>query len=52
MSAPLTIVILTCNRVAELRRTLRHTMALGAPPQVVVVDNGAGADGTRAMVSS
>jgi GT2 family glycosyltransferase len=52
MSAPLTIVILTCNRVAELRRTLRHTMALGAPPPVVVVDNGAGADGTRAMLAA
>ncbi|MDB5920321.1 MAG: glycosyltransferase like 2 family protein [Massilia sp.] len=52
MSAPLTIVVLTCNRAAELRRTLRHTMALTTPPPVVVVDNGAGSDGTRAMLAA
>jgi GT2 family glycosyltransferase len=39
MTAPLTLVILSHRRAAELRRTLRHTMALRAPPPVIVVDN-------------
>jgi GT2 family glycosyltransferase len=51
MSARLTVVILTYKRAAELRRTLLHTMALAAPPPVVVVDNGPG-DGTRAMLAA
>jgi GT2 family glycosyltransferase len=51
MSARLTVVILTYRRAAELRRTLLHTMALAAPPPVVVVDNGQG-DGTRAMLAA
>jgi GT2 family glycosyltransferase len=51
MTARLTVVILTCNRPAELRRTLLHMLGLGRPPPVVVVDNGAD-EGTRAMLAA
>jgi GT2 family glycosyltransferase len=51
MTPRLTVVVLTYKRPAELRRTLLHTMALAAPPPVVVVDNGSG-DGTRAMLAA
>jgi GT2 family glycosyltransferase len=53
MTARLTVVILTYRRPAELRRTLLHTLAVPAPPPVVVVDNGAGdgaSDGAGAML--
>lgn len=49
MTAPLTVVVLTYRRPAELRRTLQRTMALRAPPPVVVADNGGDA-ATRALV--
>jgi GT2 family glycosyltransferase len=51
MTARLTVVILTCHRPAELRRTLLHMLGLRTPPPVVVVDNGAG-DSTRAMLAA
>lgn len=41
----ITVVIATRNRVAELRRTLRHLGTLPEQPRVIVVDN-ASADGT------
>lgn len=40
MTAPLTVVVLTRDRPAELRRTLLHLLDLEPPPPVVVVDNG------------
>jgi GT2 family glycosyltransferase len=49
MTARLTVVVLTYRRPQELRRTLLHLVAPGAPP-VVVVDNGSGGD-TGAMLA-
>ena len=51
MTPRLTVVILTYRRTAELRRTLRHILALAASPAVVVVDNGSG-DATGAMLGT
>jgi len=45
----LTIVVLTHNRLAELRRTLRYMLALPDAPTVLVVDN-ASEDGTAARI--
>lgn len=47
---PVTVVIATRDRVAELRRTLAHLAALPEDPAVIVVDNGS-KDGTAATVS-
>jgi len=44
-----TVAIATRNRIAELRRTLRHLAALPETPPVVVVDN-ASSDGTAEAV--
>ncbi|HWT70932.1 MAG TPA: glycosyltransferase [Oxalicibacterium sp.] len=44
-------VILTHNRVAELRRTLQHMLSLAAATAVVVVDN-ASTDDTAAMLAT
>ena len=46
---PVTVVIATRNRAAELCRTLGHLAALEEKPRVIVVDN-ASADGTPAIV--
>jgi len=43
------VVVLTHNRAGELRRTLRHLLALPLPPVVAVVDNGS-SDHTARMV--
>jgi GT2 family glycosyltransferase len=48
---PVTMVIATRNRVAELRRTLDRLAALPEKPPVIVVDN-ASHDGTAATVES
>jgi GT2 family glycosyltransferase len=47
--APVTVVIATRNRAAELCRTLSRLTALEEEPDVIVVDNGS-ADGTAAAV--
>jgi glycosyltransferase involved in cell wall biosynthesis len=46
---PVTVVIATRNRAAELCRTLGRLTALGEKPEVIVVDNGS-ADATPAAV--
>jgi GT2 family glycosyltransferase len=46
---PVTVVIATRDRVAELRRTLARLSALPERPAIIVVDNGS-ADGTATMV--
>ena len=47
----LTVIILTCNRREELRRTLEQMRSLPEPLPLIVVDN-ASQDGTAAMVRS
>jgi GT2 family glycosyltransferase len=47
---PVTVVIATRNRVAELRRTLARLSALPESPAIIVVDNGS-ADGTAMAVT-
>lgn len=47
----LTVIILTYNRAAELRRTLERLRSLPAQVPLIVVDN-ASRDGTAAMVRS
>jgi GT2 family glycosyltransferase len=49
-SRRLAVVVLTHNRVAELRRTLEKLRALPEQPRIIVVDNGS-SDGTAAMVA-
>lgn len=49
MRGTLSVVVLTHNRAAELRRTLERMLALSHPPPIVVVDNGS-RDGTGAMI--
>lgn len=49
MTGRITVVIATCNRRAELLRTLRHLRELTPVPPVIVVDNGS-TDGTAAAV--
>lgn len=48
-ATPVTVVIATRDRAAELRRTLGRLSALPERPAVIVVDNGSG-DGTAAMI--
>lgn len=47
----LSVVVLTHNRVTELRRTLRHLQAMPERPPIVVVDN-ASSDATATMVET
>ena len=47
----LTVIILTCNRREELRRTLEQMRSLPEPLPLIAVDN-ASQDGTAAMVRS
>lgn len=49
-TGPVTVVIATRNRLAELRRTLDRLAALPEKPPVIVVDN-ASHDGTAAAVA-
>lgn len=49
MSHRLSVVILTHNRAAELRRTIQRMLALPEQPAIVVVDN-ASTDATREVV--
>ena len=49
MTVPVTVVIATRNRAAELCRTLGRLAALSEAPDVIVVDNGS-ADGTATAV--
>lgn len=49
LSSQLSVIILTHNRAAELRRTLERMLALPERPALIVVDN-ASADGTDIMV--
>ncbi|HVW53538.1 MAG TPA: glycosyltransferase [Trinickia sp.] len=45
MSARISVVVLTHNRLAEVSRTVEHLLALPERPAVIVVDNGS-LDGT------
>jgi GT2 family glycosyltransferase len=49
MGRDVTIVIMTRDRIDELRRTLRRHIELHDPPRIIVVDNGSG-DGTPAAI--
>lgn len=49
MAERTSIVVLTCNRVPELCRTLGHLVKLPGPPPIIVVDNGS-RDGTAVIV--
>ncbi len=48
--ARISVVIITCNRRAQLRETLSHMTALPDDPPIFVADNGS-ADGTADMVA-
>jgi GT2 family glycosyltransferase len=49
MGSDVTIVIMTRDRIDDLRRTLCRHLELPDPPRIIVVDNGSG-DGTPAAV--
>lgn len=47
----ITLVILSCNRADELRRTVEHALELPERPPIIVVDNGS-ADGAGRRVAA
>lgn len=51
MTLPLSVIVLTFNRAAELQRTLAHLLALPEQVPIVVVDNGS-TDSTAAMMAA
>lgn len=49
MPAPISVVIITLNRAAQIRTTLENLLALPEHPRVIVIDNGS-TDGTAQVV--